>query len=55
MIVTASYFHLMLVTLERLLAIKFTMQYSNIVNDEKMKRAVLVAWILALSVGFLEF
>ena len=50
-IVTASYFHLMLVTLERLLAIKFTMQYSNIVNDEKMKRAVLVAWILAFIIG----
>ena len=50
-IVTASYFHLMLVTLERLLAIKFTMQYPNIVNDEKMKRAVLVAWILAFIIG----
>ena len=50
-IVTASYFHLMLVTLERLLAIKFTMQYPNIVNDEKMKRAVLVAWILAFING----
>ena len=49
-IVTASYFHLMLVTLERLLAIKFTMQYPNI-NDEKMKRAVLVAWILAFIIG----
>ena len=49
-IVTASYFHLMLVTLERLLAIKFTMQYPNI-NDEKMKRAVLVAWILAFISG----
>ena len=50
-IVTASYFHLMLVTLERLLAIKFTMQYPNIVNGEKMKRAVLVAWILAFISG----
>ena len=49
-IVTASYFHLMLVTLERLLAIKFTMQYPNI-NDEKMKRAVLVVWILAFING----
>ena len=51
MIVTASYFHLMLVTLERLLAIKFTMQYPNIVNDEKIKGAVLVAWILAFISG----
>ena len=50
-IVTASYFHLMLVTLERLLAIKFTMQYPNIITDEKMKRAVLVVWILAFING----
>ena len=50
-IVIASYFHLMLVTLERLLAIKFTMQYPNIVNDEKIKGAVLVAWILAFISG----
>ena len=50
-IVIASYFHLMLVTLERLLAIKFTMQYPNIITDEKMKRAVLVAWILAFING----
>nr|XP_058959921.1 alpha-1B adrenergic receptor-like [Pocillopora verrucosa] len=39
-ILTASYFHLMLVTLERLLAIKFTMQYPNFITDEKIKRAV---------------
>ena len=50
-IVTASYFHLMLVTLERLLAIKFTMQYPNFITDEKMKRAVLVVWILAFING----
>ena len=39
-IITASYFHLILVTLERLVAVK------------KMKRAVLVAWILAFISGF---
>ena len=50
-IVTASYFHLMLATLERLLAIKFTTQYPNILNDEKIKGAVLVAWILAFISG----
>ena len=50
-IVTASYFHLMLVTLERLIAIKFTMQYPNFITDEKMKRAVLVVWILAFING----
>ena len=41
----------MLVTLERLLAIKFTMQYPNIITDEKMKRAVLVVWILTFILG----
>ena len=50
-IITASYFHLMLVTLERLIAIKFTMQYPNFITDEKMKRAVLVVWILAFING----
>ena len=54
-ILTASYFHLMLVTLERLLAIKFTMQYPNFITDEKMKRAVLAVWILAFIIGVLEF
>ena len=54
-IVTASYFHLMLVTLERLLAIKFTMQYPNFITDEKMKRAVLVVWILAFINGTFRF
>ena len=50
-ILTASYFHLMLVTLERLIAIKFTMQYPNFITDEKMKRAVLAVWILAFIIG----
>ena len=50
-ILTASYFHLLLVTLERLLAIKFTMQYPNFITDEKMKRAVLAVWILAFIIG----
>ena len=50
-ILTASYYHLMLVTLERLIAIKFTMQYPNFITDEKMKRAVLVVWILAFING----
>ena len=50
-ILTASYFHLMLVTLERLLAIKFTMQYPNFITDEKMKRAVLAVWIFAFIIG----
>ena len=50
-ILTASYFHLLLITLERLLAIKFTMQYPNFITDEKMKRAVLEVWIVAFIIG----
>ena len=45
---TASYLHLMLVTFERLVAIKFTMKYSNIITDNNMRRAVLVVWIIGM-------
>ena len=51
---TASYFHLMLVTFERLVAIKFTMKYSNIITDDNMRRAVLVVWIIAFINGVLR-
>ena len=51
---TASFFHLMLVTFERLIAIKFTMQYSNIITDNSMKRAVLVAWIISFIFGVFD-
>ncbi|XP_022787619.1 glucose-dependent insulinotropic receptor-like [Stylophora pistillata] len=47
----ASYLHLILVTFERLIAIKFTMLYSKIVTDKKMKMAVLVVWIIAFMCG----
>ena len=50
----ASYFHLMLVTFERLIAIKFTMQYSNIITEKNMKIAVIVVWITASSYGVLR-
>ena len=53
-ILTASFFHLMLVTSERLIAIKFTMQYSNIVTYKNMKIAVLLVWILAFINGILR-
>ena len=49
--VVASYVHLMLVTLERLIAIKFTMLYSKIVTGHNMKMAVSVAWIIAFMCG----
>ena len=41
----SSYLHLMLVTFERLIAIKLPMQYSNIMTEKNMKIAVLVVWI----------
>ncbi|XP_022786972.1 trace amine-associated receptor 5-like [Stylophora pistillata] len=49
--ITASYLHLMLVTLERLIAIKFSMQYSDIVTYKNMRIAVLAAWIIPLIIG----
>ena len=52
---TASYLHLMLVTFERLVAIKFTMKYSNIITDNHdMRRAVLVVWIISFINGVLR-
>ena len=53
-ILTASFFHLMLVTSERLIAIKFTMQYSNIVTYNNMKIAVLSVWIFVFINGILR-
>ena len=43
-----SCLHLMLITFERLIAIKFTMQYSNVINDNKLKITVLLIWIISL-------
>ncbi|RMX39424.1 hypothetical protein pdam_00005950 [Pocillopora damicornis] len=39
---TAPCLHLMLVTFERLMAIKFTMQYSNFIAGRNLKTAVMV-------------
>ena len=50
----ASYLHLMLVTFERLIAIKFTMKYSNIITDNNIKIAVLVVWIISFINGVLR-
>ena len=43
-----SSLHLMLVTFERLIAIKFTLQYPYIVTTQKIKAAVTSLWITAL-------
>ena len=49
----SSYFHLMSVNFERLVAIKFTMQYSNIITEKNMKIAVIVARIIGSIYGVL--
>ena len=48
-LVVASCLHLMLVTFERLIAIKFTMHYSNIVTQSTIKIAVVSVWIIAFT------
>ena len=44
-----SSLHLMLVTGERLMAIKFTMRYPYVVTKQNIKRAVTLLWILAIT------
>ena len=48
----ASCLHLILVTFERLIAIKFTTHYPNIVTGNNMTMAVIVVWIFALICNF---
>ena len=50
-VLISSSLHLMLVTFERLLAIKFTMCYSNVITEKNIKIAVTVFWITAFSSG----
>ena len=47
----SSSLHLMLVTFERLLPIKFTMRYSTVITEKNIKIAVTVFWIIAFSSG----
>ena len=49
--ILSSSLHLMLVTFERLLAIKFTMRYLNIITAKNIKIAVTVFWIIAFTSG----
>ena len=44
----SSALHLMLVTCERLIAIKYTMAYPNLVTTRNIKMAVTSSWVLAL-------
>ena len=43
-----SCLHLMLVTCERLIAIKFTMKYLHVVNTKNLKVAVISCWIFCI-------
>ena len=43
-VVTSSLLHLMLVTFERLVAIKFTMHYSNVITGKNLKLTVGAFW-----------
>ncbi|CAH3123677.1 unnamed protein product, partial [Pocillopora meandrina] len=44
---TASSVHLRLITFQRLIAIKFTMQYSNKIANNNLKVAVAAIWVNA--------
>ena len=48
-VLISSLLHLMLVTFERPLAIKFTMRYFNVITEKNIKIAVTVFWIIAIS------
>lgn len=47
--IVCSCLHLMLVTCERLLAIKFTMHYPNVVKTQNIKVAIMLCWIFSFS------
>ena len=50
---SASYLHLMLVTFERLIAIKYAMRYSNVVTHNNLKIAVLAICYIGFVCGTL--
>ena len=50
-----SCLHLVLVTCERLLAIKFTMHYEEIVTERKIKLAVILCWMFSITSKSLNF
>ena len=49
-----SSLHLMLVTGERLIAIKFTTRYPYVVTKQNIKHAVIVFWIIAITWGITD-
>ena len=51
----SSCLHLTLVTAERLVAIKFTMNYLYIVSEEKIKVVVILCWVVSLVCEVLKF
>ncbi|XP_022785617.1 lysophosphatidic acid receptor 3-like [Stylophora pistillata] len=53
-VLTASLLHLMLVTFERLVAIKFTMHYSSVITGKTLKITVGVFWVFSLIQGVIS-
>ena len=51
---TASSVHLRLITFQRLIAIKFTMQYSNKIANNNLKVALTAIWVNAFICGILN-
>ena len=48
-LIVCSSLHLILITCERLIAIKFTMSYPHIVTKRKIKVAVIICWALSFT------
>ena len=53
--ITNSLLHLMLVTFERLVAIKFTIHYSFLITEKNIKISVAIFWIIAFSTWVLRY
>ena len=53
--ITNSLLHLMLVTFERLVTIKFTIHYSFLITEKNIKISVAIFWIIAFSTWVLRY
>ena len=53
--ITNSLLHLMLVTFERLVAIKFTMHYPFLITEKNIKVSVAIFWIIAVCSWVLRY
>ena len=53
--ITNSLLHLMLVTFERLVAIKFTIHYLSLITEKNIKVSVVIFWIIAFCTWVLRY